>query len=73
LEQILCVLRRAHDPVDVQLQLAPVGIGEVAERLLVAGARTGEGLLGHRRILAPVPGLTRLIRVRTSTAAEIRR
>ena len=52
LEQVLGVLRRADDPVDVQLELAPVGVGQLAERVLVAGARTGEGLLGHARILA---------------------
>ena len=53
LQQVLGVLRRADDPVDVQLQLTPVGVGQLAERVLVAGARTGEGLLGHARILAP--------------------
>src|SRR6185312_9464685 len=52
LEQILGILGRAHDPVDVQLQLTTVGIGQLAERVLVAGTRTGEGLLVHRRILA---------------------
>jgi hypothetical protein len=52
LEQVLCVLRRPHDPVDVQLELTPVRIGQLAERLLVPGARTGEALLGHARILA---------------------
>ena len=53
LQQVLGVLRRADDPVDVQLQLTPVGVGQLAERVLVAGARPGEGLLGHARILAP--------------------
>jgi hypothetical protein len=55
LEQVLGVLRRADDPVDVQLELAPVGVGQLAERLLVAGARTSQGSLGracHARILA---------------------
>ena len=55
LEQVLGVLRRADDPVDVQLELAPVGVGQLAERLLVAGARTSQDLLGrarHARILA---------------------
>ena len=47
------VLCRADDPVDVQLELTPVGVGQLAERVLVAGARPGEGLLGHLRILAP--------------------
>ena len=46
-------MHRADDPVDVQLQLTPVGVGELAERVLVAGARTDERLLGHARILAP--------------------
>jgi hypothetical protein len=53
LEQVLGVLGRADDPVDVQLQLTPVRVGQLAERVLVAGARTGDGLLGHARILAP--------------------
>src|SRR4051812_23844766 len=53
LQQILGILRRADDPVDVQLQLTPVGVGQVAERRLVAGARASERLLGHARILAP--------------------
>jgi hypothetical protein len=44
----------------VQLKLTPVGVGQVAERVLVAGARTREGLLGHARILAsssPIAGI----------------
>ena len=52
LQQVLGVLRRADDPVDVQLELTPVRVGQLAERVLVAGARAGEGLLGHARILA---------------------
>ena len=36
----------------MHLELAPVGIGQLAERVLVAGARAGQGLLGHDRILA---------------------
>ena len=41
LDHVLGVLHRAENPVAVQLQLAPVGVGELAERLLVArpGAR----------------------------------
>jgi hypothetical protein len=54
LEQVLGVLRGADDPVDVQLELTPVGVGQLAERVLVAGACAGEGLLGHARIL-PLP------------------
>src|SRR5207248_11575577 len=60
LEQVLGVLRRADDPVDVQLQLTPEGVGQLAERVLVAGARTGEGLLGHARILAKALPFTRI-------------
>ncbi len=60
LEQVLGVLRRADDPVDVQLELTPVGVGQLAERVLVAGARPGEGLLGHARILAPTLPFTRI-------------
>ena len=55
LEHVLRLLDRADDPVDVQLQLAPVGIGQLAKRVLVPTARTGEHRLGHRRILAPTP------------------
>jgi hypothetical protein len=33
----------------VQLQLAPVGLDELAKRLLVAGPGTGQGGLAHRR------------------------
>ena len=54
LEQVLGVLGRPDDPVDVQLELTPVWVGQLAERVLVAGTRTGEGLLGHARILPPV-------------------
>jgi hypothetical protein len=59
LQQILGILRRADDPVDVQLELTTVGVGQVAERVLVAGARASEGLLGHARILAPTISFTR--------------
>ncbi len=52
LQQVLGVLRGPDDPVDVQLQLTPVGVGQPAKRVLVAGARAGEGLLAHGRILA---------------------
>jgi hypothetical protein len=51
LEQVLGALRGADDPVDVHLELAPVRIGELAERVSVARARTREGLPGHPRIL----------------------
>jgi hypothetical protein len=52
LEQIFGVLRRADDPVDTQLELTPVGVGQLAERVLVAGPRAGNRPLGHARILA---------------------
>ena len=58
MKQILGVLRRPDDPVDVQLELTPVRVGQLAERVLVAGARAGEGLLGHARILSPALPLT---------------
>jgi NADP-dependent 3-hydroxy acid dehydrogenase YdfG len=52
LEQVLGVLRRPDDPVDVELELTAIGVGQLAERVVVTGARSGEGLLGHARILA---------------------
>jgi hypothetical protein len=48
LEQVLGVLGRADDPVDVQLQLTLVGVGQFAERILVAGACTGEPIASVR-------------------------
>jgi hypothetical protein len=42
LQHVLSVLHRAEDLVAVQQELAPVGVGELAERLLVAGPGTGE-------------------------------
>ena len=42
LQHVLGVLDRAEDPVAVQLQLAPVGLGELAERLPVASPGTGQ-------------------------------
>jgi len=36
----------------VDLELTPVGVGQLAEGVLVAGTRTGKGLLGHAGILA---------------------
>jgi len=52
LKQVLGVLGRADDPVDVRLQLTPVGVGQLPERVRVAGACTGERVLGHARVLA---------------------
>ena len=72
MEQVLGVLCRADDPVDVQLQLTPVGVGQLAERGLVAGARAGKGLLGHVRILAAARPFMR-IQVMTPCGLEIRR
>jgi hypothetical protein len=36
----------------VQIELTPVGIGQLPERVIVAGAGTGQDLVGHGRILA---------------------
>ena len=52
LKRVLGVLERAEDPVAVDLQLAPVGLGELAERLLVAGAGAGQSARGHGRIVS---------------------
>jgi len=50
-EHVLSVLHRSEQAVAVQLQLAPVGLGEPAERLLVAAGGLIEQRLCHR--LAP--------------------
>jgi hypothetical protein len=56
LKNILGVLNRAEDPVAVQLELPPLRVEELAERLLVSDAGAGERSLGHDGILAwPVP------------------
>ena len=52
LDEVLGVLRRAHDPVAVQLQIMPVGVGQLAEGIVAAGTRTGQYPLGHAPILA---------------------
>jgi hypothetical protein len=51
LDHVLCVLHRAEDPIAVHLQLAPQGLGELAKRLLVAGARSRKlgFVCGHRQ------------------------
>ncbi len=72
LQQVLSVLSRADDPVDVQLQLTPVGVDQLAERVLVASVRTGEDLLGHARILAQAVPFIRT-RLMTSGRLETRR
>ena len=46
---------RAEDPVAVHLQLAPVGVDELAERLPVPGPGLGDQVRGHRAILASPP------------------
>jgi hypothetical protein len=61
LEQVLGVLRRPDDPINVQLELTPVRVGQLAERVLVARTRTRQGLLDHARILSltrPFAGIT---------------
>jgi hypothetical protein len=52
LEQIFGVLQGAEDSVTVELELAPVGVGELAERVLVPGPGANERPLGHHGILA---------------------
>ncbi len=52
LHHVLGVLDRAEDAVAVHLQLAPVRVGQLAERLLVALAGAVQGGLGHGSILA---------------------
>ena len=72
LQQVLGVLHRAEHAVAVQLELAPVGVGELAKRVLVACAARGVGtstliaLVGHqvaaqshRSVLAE-PGVDRV-------------
>jgi hypothetical protein len=72
LEQVLCVVERPDDPVDVHLKLTPVRVGQLAEGTFVASACAREYLVGHARILAPTVPFTR-IAVMTSARAEIRR
>src|SRR5438552_16418714 len=56
LQHVLSVLHRAEDPIAVELKLAPVGVGELAKRLLVALSCTHQQSLAHDEILAsPVP------------------
>src|SRR5205085_10712683 len=52
LEGILGVLHRAEHAVAVDLELAPVGLGQRAERPLVAGASLDQAALGHRSIVS---------------------
>jgi hypothetical protein len=56
----------------VHVELTPVRVGQLAERILVASARTREHLVGHARILAPtVPFIS--ITIMTSARPEIHR
>jgi hypothetical protein len=55
LDQVLGVLGRPDDAVDVLLELTPVRVGQLSERILVAGARAGERPLGHARNPPPPP------------------
>jgi hypothetical protein len=52
LQQILGVLERAEDAVAVQLELLSVGIGELAEGVLVSRARPRERGLAQHAVLA---------------------
>ena len=60
LQQVLRVVDRPDDPVDVDLELTPVRVGQLAERILIASACTREHLVGHARILAPTVPFTRI-------------
>jgi predicted dithiol-disulfide oxidoreductase (DUF899 family) len=66
LEKVLGVLKRAQNPVAVQLELPTVRVDELAERLLVSRAGAGERSLGHHGILAwrfvPAPSGVQAIR-----------
>jgi hypothetical protein len=48
LEHVFGVLQRAEDPVAVQLELSPEGVGQLPEGQLVAGAGTAQQPLGHQ-------------------------
>jgi hypothetical protein len=63
LERVLGVLHRAEDPVAVQLQLqlATVGVGELAKRLLVPRAGAGERAVGHDGTLAQRVPFNRIV------------
>ena len=72
MEQVLRVVDRPDDPVDMDLELTPVRVGQLAKRILVASACTLEHLVGHARILAPTSPFT-AITVMTLVRPEIRR
>jgi hypothetical protein len=48
LEHVFGVLERAEDPVAVQLELAPEGVGELPERQLIARTGAAQQPLGHQ-------------------------
>src|SRR6201996_6766384 len=66
--RVLGVLHLAEDPVAVQLQLAPVGVRERRERLMVACTGTDQSAVVHERSLA-----LRLTTTATPPMLEIRR
>ena len=51
-QRVLRVLGRAEDPVAVHLQLAPVGLDELAERVGIPGPGPGRQVGRHHGILA---------------------
>src|SRR4029077_6174285 len=68
LRRVLGVLHLAEDPVAVQLQLAPVGVGERRERLMVARTGTDQSGVAHERSMA-----FRFTTIETPPVPEIRR
>ena len=65
---MLSLLFATENPVAVQLQLAPVGLGERRERMLVACTCAAQGAVAHGSSVAS--GLTT---VGTQSALQIRR
>jgi hypothetical protein len=60
LQRILGVLRRAQDPVAVDLQLAPVRVDELSKCLRVSCLGLGDQIHGHRATFAsPLPPVRR--------------
>ena len=71
LEHVLSVLHRAEDPIAVHLELAPVGVYELAKRLLVAESCTRQqGLAYHVYVLACPVVLSPPSRLMTPNATE---
>ncbi len=77
LEHVFRVLHRAEDPVAVQLQLAPVRVGEFPERIPVARPGPGERRHGHvphpRTASSFRPACKDTIRGRKSSVSSCRR